>query len=107
LDRRALQQTQEKPVLINTARGAIIDGSALVEALDRGWIHSAGIDVYEHEPPGATERTLLDHPGVTATPHVAWYSEQAAKELQRRAADNLLALLLDREVPDEIMPAQP
>lgn len=102
IDRNALQQAHQKPVVINTARGGIIDSPALHEALESGRVHSAGLDVFETEPPGAEESALLAHPRVVATPHVAWYSDRASKELQRRAADNLLALLQGREVPDEI-----
>ena len=102
IGRNALRQAHQKPVIVNTARGGIIDSHALHEALDSGWIHSAGMDVFETEPPGAAERALLAHPRVVATPHVAWYSDRASRELQRRAADNLLALLQGKEVPDEI-----
>jgi D-3-phosphoglycerate dehydrogenase len=105
INSRALKQTLLKPVIINTARGGIIDGLALREALDSGYIHSAGLDVFENEPPGAMEKALIFHPRIIATPHVAWYSDRASKELQRRAADNLLALLQDKEVQDELKPS--
>jgi D-3-phosphoglycerate dehydrogenase len=102
MDRVAFGRTDQHPVIVNTARGGIINGKALREALDAGRIHSAGMDVFENEPPGAEESALIKHPRVIATPHVAWFSDRASKELQRRAADNLLALLQGREVPDEL-----
>lgn len=49
-------------VIVNTARGAVIDEAALVEALDSGHVASCGLDVYEHEP--------KIHPGLVANPHV-------------------------------------
>ncbi len=104
LDRKAFRSMEQCPVILNTARGAVIDSRALLEALDGGHIHSAGLDVYEHEPPGPEEKKLINHPGVIATPHVAWYSQTAQAELQKRAADNLLALLRGEQIPDEIIP---
>jgi D-3-phosphoglycerate dehydrogenase len=102
LDRVALQHTLQKPVVINTARGPVIEGTALLAALNSGKVHSAGLDVFEQEPPGTAEQVLLEHPRVIATPHVAWYSDQSMKELQKRAADNLIALLQGQQIPDEV-----
>jgi phosphoglycerate dehydrogenase-like enzyme len=62
------------------------------------------VDVFEEEPPGRMEAELISHPHVIATPHVAWYSVSAMYELQKRAAENLLALLQGRDVEDEITP---
>jgi D-3-phosphoglycerate dehydrogenase len=104
LNMESLLAVRQQPVIINTARGAVIESSALLAALNSGKVHSAGLDVFEQEPPGGTEKPLLEHPRVIATPHVAWYSDQSVKELQQRAADNLLALLQGRRVPDEIKP---
>ena len=106
LNGELLRSARQKPVIINTARGGVIEGAALLEALNVGKVHSAGLDVFEQEPPGRAERSLLEHPRVIATPHVAWYSDQSMKELQQRAADNLLALLQERAIPDEIKPGQ-
>lgn len=107
LDGRAFRLMDKRPVLINTARGAVINTAALQEALRAEMIHSAGLDVFETEPPGAAELLLTGHPRVTATPHVAWYSDRAQAELQRRAADNLLALLQGKAVSDEIIGLHP
>jgi D-3-phosphoglycerate dehydrogenase len=104
LDRKAFSHMKQKPVVINTARGPVIESSALLRALDEGRIHSAGVDVFEEEPPGPAEEELIRHPRIIATPHVAWYSVSAMKELQKRAADNLLALLQGRDIEDEIIP---
>lgn len=104
LNRKAFRAMKQHPVILNTARGGVIDSSALEEALNMDQIHSAGLDVYEREPPGPEEKKLISHPLVVATPHVAWYSETAQAELQKRAADNLLALLQGKAVTDEITP---
>ena len=93
INKGSFASMKNRPVLINTARGNIIDSRALVAALDNNTIHSAGIDVFETEPPGMDNDILINHPRVIATGHYAWYSDTASGELQRRAADNLLAML--------------
>jgi D-3-phosphoglycerate dehydrogenase / 2-oxoglutarate reductase len=89
----AFEHMQQRPVLINTARGPIIETDSLNDALDRQIIHSAGLDVYETEPPEHNYNALLSRPNVLGTGHYAWYSDAASIELQRRAAQNMLAML--------------
>lgn len=93
LDAAAFAQMARRPIVINTARGAVIDEMALIAALESGRIHSAGIDVFSEEPPGEAFAPLLEHPRAIATGHYAFYSNQAMITLQRRAAENMLALL--------------
>ncbi len=102
---KAFALMKQRPVLINTARGPIVDEHALIEALNANRIHSAGLDVFEHEPPGPAQQLLLNHPRVFATGHYAWYSETASLTLQRRAADNLIALLRGETIEDCLNPA--
>jgi len=78
--------------LINTARGPIVDETALVRALREGWIAGAALDVLETEPPGA-QHPLLALPQVILTPHVAFYSEESLQELQRKAAEEVARVL--------------
>ena len=93
LDRSAFDRMNNKPVIINTARGPIIDEEALYQALTKGKIHSAGLDVWEDEPVSLRQKKILDHPLVVATGHYAWYSDRSSTELQQRAAMNLVRLL--------------
>jgi D-3-phosphoglycerate dehydrogenase / 2-oxoglutarate reductase len=93
---------QKRPIIINTARGPIIDHSALLKALRSHQISSAGIDVYNTELAEELPVELLNHSDVIATGHYAWYSIRAHYELQKRAADNLLALLQGR-IPDDCL----
>jgi phosphoglycerate dehydrogenase-like enzyme len=60
------------------------------------------MDVYSEEPPGENLNPLLSHPRVIATGHYAWYSIKSSEVLQKRAADNLLALLRGADVEDEL-----
>ncbi|KAJ5167197.1 2-hydroxyacid dehydrogenase [Penicillium canariense] len=74
-------------VIVNTARGALIDESALVEALDSGKVRSAGLDVYEEEPkvhPG-----LLSNPRVMLLPHIGTNTYETQKEMEILVLDNL------------------
>ncbi len=84
-------------ILINTARGGLIDEAALAEALLEGRLFGVGLDVFEREPPGA-DNLLLTVPGVVATDHTAWYSEQSLADLQRKAAEEV-ARVLAGEMP--------
>lgn len=104
LDAEAFSKMLKKPVIINTSRGEVIDEKALLEALNSGKIHSAGLDVYENEPTTVRQEELINHPRTVCTGHYAWYSDAAAIELQKRAARNLLNFLLGNPVKDCLNP---
>ncbi len=78
--------------LINTARGGLIDEAALLDALDRGVIRGAGLDVFVQEPAPA-DHPLISHPHVIATPHFASYSEEAQHALHTRGAEDVVRVL--------------
>jgi D-3-phosphoglycerate dehydrogenase len=102
LDKARFEQMAQRPVIINTSRGAVIKEKELLKALDSGLVHSAGLDVFENEPPGPAQEKLLRHPHVIFTPHVAWYSNESIKKLQARAADHMIGLLSGNPVDDEL-----
>ncbi len=83
-------QLPQGAVIINSARGGLIDDDALLEALDRGHVSAAGIDTWVEEPV-SSHHPLVQHPAVLATPHVAWYSEESEAELRRRVALSILS----------------
>jgi D-3-phosphoglycerate dehydrogenase / 2-oxoglutarate reductase len=102
LDDNAFRRMRNRPVIVNTSRGSVLDERALLRALGEQRVHSAGLDVFEKEPHGEQQQLLVSHPRVVWTPHVAWYSDHSMRELQRRAAENMVALLTGGETADEI-----
>ena len=79
-------------LLINTARGGLVDEAALVQALDERLIAGAGFDVLTVEPP-KNGNPLLDlrRPNFILTPHVAWASDEAMQSLANQLIDNIEA----------------
>ncbi|MBO8173331.1 MAG: C-terminal binding protein [Bacillaceae bacterium] len=100
LDRDMFQLMKNNAVIINTARGPIIDEKALVEAIKQGEIAGAALDVAEEEPM-PSDSPLLKMDQVILTPHSAWYSEEAMEELRTKAARNIVEVLkgLDPSYP--------
>jgi D-3-phosphoglycerate dehydrogenase len=86
-------------VLVNTSRGGLVDYEAVVTALRTGTLGGAGLDVLETEPPAAGSTPIGEVPNLVVTPHLAFYSEQALIELQRKAAEQIRAVLEGR-TPD-------
>ena len=75
-------------ILVNTARGPLIDGAALLQALEAGPVAQAGLDVFEEEPLPARS-PFAQHPDIVVTDHTAWYSEESQRSLQRKAAEEV------------------
>ncbi|CAI3804583.1 D-2-hydroxyacid dehydrogenase [Rheinheimera sp. MM224] len=86
-------------LLINTARGGLIDEAALAEALAQGTIAGAALDVLSTEPP-AVAHPLLDRalPNLIITPHVAWASRQAMQRLVLQLSENLRAFISQKPI---------
>lgn len=77
------RRMKRRPLVVNTARGGIVNEADLVTALDEGLIAGAGFDVLTREPPAADNPllTVLGRPNVIVTPHVAWASDEAMQTL--------------------------
>jgi D-3-phosphoglycerate dehydrogenase len=92
IGRAELARFKPGAYLINVARGGLVDEAALLEALDGGRLSGAGLDVLAVEPAPA-DHPLVRHPRVVMTPHSAWYSEEAMRDLQRLLAEDVLRVL--------------
>jgi D-3-phosphoglycerate dehydrogenase len=83
---------QDGVVIVNTARGDVLDQKALLAALESGKVGFCGLDVISDE--NFMDSPLLRHPKIMLTPHISWYSEGARVELQRKTAENVVQTLL-------------
>ena len=93
-----LEKMKSSAILLNTARGGLVDSAALVEALGNGTIAAAGIDVLSHEPPVDGD-PLLDYEGenLIMTPHIAWATVEARQNAINEVAANVQAFLAGEE----------
>ena len=91
LGRAELGRLKAGAIVINTARGSLIDQSALVDGLARGTPALAALDVFASEPPGDVFRDVSER--VILTPHMAWYTEESELDLRTKAAREALRIL--------------
>jgi D-3-phosphoglycerate dehydrogenase len=83
-------------LLINVSRGALVVEADLVEALERGLVCGAALDVLAEESPDLSHHPLAGRGDVLLTPHVAFYSESALEDLRRISAENICEFLEGR-----------
>ena len=101
IDAKKLALMKTTSILINTARGLVVDEQALVDALQNETIYAAGLDVYEGEPhihPG-----LRDNPRATLLPHIGSGSESSRTRMTKVAVENLLAVLSGKTPPNRVV----
>jgi lactate dehydrogenase-like 2-hydroxyacid dehydrogenase len=80
-------------VIVNTARGAVMDEAALVAALDDGTVSSVGLDVFENEP--AIEQGLIDNPRVILLPHMGTWTVETIKKMEECVIGNVRRALTE------------
>ena len=95
-----LRRMKKSAVLVNTARGALVDETALVRALREGWIAAAGLDVFEREP--ALAQGLVDLPNVVLAPHVGSATIATRDRMAEVAAANIVAALAGKPIPNRV-----
>lgn len=95
ISKRELRMMRKEAILINVARGRIVNEAALAKALRQHWIASAATDVLADEPGGTGTSPLLhdDVPNLTITPHLAWYASETIMRLQQLLKDGLDAYM--------------
>ena len=96
----SLGKMKQGAVLVNTARGPVVDANALLQAIDSGKIWRAGLDVFDSENPKEINPALLNHPKIIPTGHYAWYSTGSFRELQEGAGRHMASLLRGEEPED-------
>jgi D-3-phosphoglycerate dehydrogenase len=92
IDARRLALMKPCAILVNTARGGLVDLDALHEALAAGRLAGAGLDVFDPEPPDPAH-PLFSLDNVVVTNHIGWYSEESMRDLQRMAAEEAVRVL--------------
>lgn len=100
IDERRLRLMKPTAVLINTARGAIVDENALYKALTHGWIAGAGLDVHATEPPSFSPLVALDN--VVSTCHIAGLSDGASYTMAMQTVEKIIAYFNGR-MPEDIL----
>ncbi len=92
INRESLKAARPGMILINTARGPVVDQDALYDALETGQLAGAGLDVVEREP--LDDDRLRNHPRLLFTPHAAFYTVEGFEEMRRKTAEEARRLLL-------------
>lgn len=92
---------KKSAIFINVSRGQTVDEQALVDALETGEIHAAGLDVFEKEPVAA-DNPLLKMPNVVTTPHIGSATATTEAAMAMRAAENIVAVLTGKEPIDPV-----
>jgi len=101
IDRVALERMRPSAVLVNTARGSIVDEGALVVALREGVIAGAALDVYEQEP--EVQEELLWFENVVLTPHLGSATRETREAMGMLAVDALRAVLVEERTPSNVV----
>jgi glyoxylate reductase len=103
LDEQRIAMMKPGAVLINTARGGIVNEQALAEALKSGALYAAGIDVFEQEPVPA-DNPLVDLPNVVLAPHIGSATVMTRARMADMAVENALAALQGKPMPHCVNP---
>lgn len=92
-NKEAFESMKRKPYFINMGRGACVIEEALIDALNRGLLRGAAVDVLRDETPDLSNHPLVGRNNVLVTPHVAFYTQTSIRELQRISTENIVHYL--------------
>ncbi|KAI0945629.1 hypothetical protein AcW1_001805 [Taiwanofungus camphoratus] len=106
VDEAFLRQMKKTAVLVNTARGSLVDSDALARALRERWIWGAGLDVVEGEPNITAEHPLVKEPRCIVLPHIGSATTETRLGMATMAVKNLLGGVFDEPMPEELNTAQ-
>jgi len=106
IDAAALARMRPKAILVNTARGGLIDTDALLEALDAGHLAGVALDAFDQEPLPA-EHPLRHAPRCLLTPHIAFSTRENSLDMSRRAAIAVAEVLAGRRPPADVRVLNP
>jgi len=106
LNRSHFEYLNRGMILVNTSRGSVIHENDLCEALDNGWLHAVGLDVFEKEPLSRNSR-LLQHKNVTLTPHCGANTTEAFAKASEQAALKVIRFFVDSSTSDTLPPKAP
>src|SRR3989344_8288687 len=102
IDAKAFARMKDGVVLVNTARGDLIDSKALLDALNSGKVRYALLDVLEHEHNFEENKALIKHPSVVVTPHIAFYAEESMSNMYEDCFESIDQFLAGK-MPDHIV----
>jgi glyoxylate reductase len=94
---KEIRKMKPDAIIVNTARGPIINEAILAKALKEGWIEGAGLDVFEREP--IVHPDLIQLPNVVLTPHIGSATREARIQMARMAALNVIEVLINKKPP--------
>lgn len=106
LDDLAFAAMKDGVVLINTARGSLIDSAALLRALHGGKVAHALLDVLEHEQNFQANEALITHPHVVATPHIAFYADDSMRSMFLDSIASITQWMTNTEPEHRVQPVQ-
>lgn len=104
VDANALNTMKDGVVIVNTARGSLIDSDALLEGLKSGKVASALLDVLEHEKNFEDNKELIMHPNVLTTPHIAFYADDSMRNMYADCFESIDQWLNTGSADHEVQP---
>ncbi len=104
INAKAFALMKNGAILINTARGSLIDSHALADALTAGKLGYALLDVLEHEKNFAENKALLSHPNVVSTPHIAFYADESMHNMYLDCFQTIDLWMAGQPVEHEVHP---